>query len=178
MFIDQFKAQLPNGGARPNHFRIELISPIGSLTSDKVELLCKAASLPATTMNDIPVMYRGRAVHVAGEQSFQPWTVTIINADDFHARNVLEQWSDLIQNYDQTNGEKNVASYVRDLTVNQLDRNDNPLYTYIFRNAYPVNVIEIQLTYDAPNQVEEFAVTFMYDYYKPSGVFGGLGNAT
>ena len=170
MFIDQFKAQLPNGGARPNHFRIELISPIGNLTSDKVELLCKAASLPATTINDIPVMYRGRAVHVAGEQSFQPWTVTVINNDAFSARRVLEQWSDLIQNYDATNGEKNVQSYVRNLQVNQLDRNDAVLYTYTFVNAYPVNVSEIQLTYDAPNQVEEFAVTFMYDYYMPSGI--------
>ena len=46
--------------------------------------LVKAAEIPASNLGNIPVPYRGRVLPVAGDRTFDPWTVTIINDTDFH----------------------------------------------------------------------------------------------
>jgi hypothetical protein len=106
--IADFKAQMTGGGARPNQFRVELIFPsyvvAGILASAQAQFLCKAAQLPASTIENIPVQYRGRAVNFAGERTFAPWTVTVYNDTNFNVRNAMERWSNGIQNYQTTNG--------------------------------------------------------------------------
>lgn len=166
MLIQDFKSKLFNGGARPNHFKCIVTLPGGGALQD-IEFLAKASTLPASTLEDIAVYYRGRAVHFAGERSFGGWNVQVINTDDFFIRNAIEGWHDLIQNYRATNGVKAPAQYQVDMRVIQLDRNDLPLKTYKFFNAYPVNIGEIQLSFDIPNQIEEFAVDFVFDYFEP-----------
>lgn len=164
-FISQFKGAMPNGGARPNHFSITLTDPNGKLFNDRVSFLCKAASLPGSTVTDIPVMYRGREVHFAGERVFAPWTVTVINETDFFIRDALEQWHKLIQNYDHTQGMEQFLMYQQTLWVQQMNRDEGVYKTYQFINAYPIEIGDIALTYDANNMIEEFPVTFQYDYF-------------
>ena len=55
--------------------------------------MIKAAELPASNVGDIPVAFRGRILHVAGDRTFDPWTVTIINDVDFGIRSAMERWS-------------------------------------------------------------------------------------
>lgn len=169
MRISDFKSQFPNGGARPNHFRCYLTTP-GNTLINGIEFLAKATTLPASTVEDISVYYRGRAVHFAGERTFAPWSVQIINEDDFRVRNIFEQWHEDVQNYTLTNGIKQPARYTTQMYVIQLDRNDQPLKDYTFVNIYPINVGDIQLSFDVPNQIEEFSVDFVYDYFKPSNI--------
>lgn len=173
--IYDFKTSLSQGGARPNHFRVTLTSPGGNITSfdDKSVFYCKAASLPASTVIDIPVMYRGREVHFAGERTFAPWTVTVINELDFKVRNTFERWLSAIQHNEDTSGREWPTDYQVQLKVEQLSRDnlalsgalDAPVRTYYFEHAYPIEVGEIALSYDIPNAVEEFPVTFVYDYF-------------
>ena len=160
--ISEFKAKLSSGGARANQF--EVYVPI--FDSEDLKFLCKAASLPASTIQDIPMLYRGREVHVAGERTFEPWTITIINETNFNIRSGFEDWMNVISANASTVGSVAPGTYQVDMYVNQLDRNDTgPLMTYHFANAYPTNVSEIQLSYDQGQQIEEFTVTFVYDYW-------------
>lgn len=174
MQISQFKSHMIGGGARPNHFRVTLNRGAVTYSSPEESFLIKAASLPASMIQDIPVMYRGREVHFAGERSFAPWTVQVINDTSFSIRQFFEVWHHDVQSYNATNGREQPAVYQTDLLVEQLGRDNSDsgaetvLYAYDFYNAYPVEVGEIQLSYDAGNQIEEFPVTFMYDWFKPS----------
>jgi hypothetical protein len=167
--IADFKAQLLGGGARPNQFRVELSFPsyvtAGIIAGTRAQFLCKAAQLPAATIEDIPVQYRGRAVHVAGERTFAPWSVTIINDTSFNIRNALESWSNGIQNLTTTNGRTAPREYQVDLDVHQLDRNGAIIKSYRFVDAYPTNISAIALSFDQTNAIEEFECEFTYNYW-------------
>ena len=176
--ISDFKAQLIGGGARANQFRVELSFPsyvtAGSVVGLRAQFMCKAAQLPASTVENIPLQYRGRAVNIAGERTFAPWTVSIYNDVDFGIRNAMEQWSNGIQNLSSTNGRTNPRDYQVDLQVHQLDRNGAIVKTYKFIDAYPIEVGAIALDFDQANTIETFDVTFQYNYWT-SGTAEGSG---
>ena len=178
--ISDFKAQLIGGGARANQFRVELSFPsyvtAGPVVGLRAQFMCKAAQLPASTVENIPLQYRGRAVNIAGERTFAPWTISIYNDVDFGIRNAMEQWSNGIQNLSSTNGRTNPRDYQVDLQVHQLDRNGAIVKTYKFIDAFPVEVGAIALDFVTVNTVETFDVTFQYNYWT-SGTAenGGFG---
>jgi hypothetical protein len=167
--ISDFKAQLIGGGARPNQFRVDLSFPsyvsVGAAIGLNSQFLCKAASLPASTVENMQILYRGRQVNFAGERSFAPWSVTIYNDTTFAIRNAMEKWSDGVMNNAQTNGRVNPRDYQVDLTVNQLDRNGATIKTYVFHDAYPTTIGAITVDYDSNNQIEVFDVEFTYNYW-------------
>ena len=166
--INEFKTRMTGGGARANQFQISISRPpMGLLNGslDNLRFLAKSASLPASTVADIPVNFRGREVHFAGERSFQPWSIEVYNDIDFSVRNAFESWIDSIQNAESTNGTLNPSSYQVDMTVSQLDRNDQIVKTYTFFDAWPTNIGAIQLDWDANNAIELFQVDFSYNYW-------------
>lgn len=167
--IADFKAQMIGGGARPNQFRVELTFPsfvtLGVIAGQRAQFLCRAASLPASTIETISIPYRGRPVNFAGERSFQPWTVSIYNDTTFNIRNALEQWQSGIQQYNTTNGRTNPTDYQVDLSVHQLDRNGATIKTYKFTDAFPTNIGAITLDYEQQNAIEQFDVEFVYNFF-------------
>ena len=116
--IADFKAQLLGGGARANQFRVELTFPsyvtAGAAVGLQSQFLCKAAQLPASVIENVPIQYRGRAVNFAGEKTFQPWTVTVYNDTTFNIRNAMEKWSNGVQNNAATTGITNPLRYQAD----------------------------------------------------------------
>lgn len=177
--ISDFKAQLTGGGARANQFRVELTFPsyvtLGVVAGQQAQFLCKSAQLPASTVENFGVQYRGRAVNFAGERSFAPWTIQVYNDTNFNIRNAMEQWSNGIQNLTGTNGLTNPRDYQVDLQVHQLDRNGAIVKTYKFVDAYPTEIGTIELDYDTVNTIETFPVTFQYNYWTSNTATGGGG---
>jgi hypothetical protein len=175
--IADFKAQMIGGGARPNQFRVELTFPtyvpLGVVAGQRAQFLCRSAQLPASTIEPITVLYRGRPVNFAGERSFQPWTVSIYNDTTFNIRNALEIWQTGIQNYSTTDGRTNPTSYQVDLNVHQLDRGGAIIKSYKFVDAMPVNIGPIALDFDQQNQIESFDVVFVYNYFTSNTGAGG-----
>ena len=176
--ISDFKAQMANGGARPNQFRVTLNFPTGvgeggekvyitkaAEAFAKIPFLCSATSLPGSSVANIPVAYRGRTVNFAGERSFQPWGVTVYTDTDFDIRNAMEQWQSQIQNYASTNGVTQPVAYQADMVVEQLGRDDTVLKTYVFKDAYPTEIGAIGLDFGTDNQIESFTLTFQYNYF-------------
>jgi hypothetical protein len=175
--ISDFKAQLIGGGARANQFRVELAFPTyvsaGPVVGLQTQFLCKAAQLPAATVEDVPIQYRGRAVHFAGERTFAPWTITVYNDTNFSIRNAMEQWSNGVQNFAASTGRTNPRDYQVDLLVHQLDRNGATVKTYKFVDSYPTEVGAIALDFDTANAIETFDVTFTYNYWTSNTGTGG-----
>lgn len=174
--IDSFRAQLAGGGARANQFKVRLAFPgqLGGADQrgavEKAEFMVRAAALPASTLTDIPVAYRGRTTKVAGDREFEDWTITVYNDTDFRIRNAMESWMAAIVNHTGSGGILNSSQYQTTLFVDQLDRNDKVLKTYEFRNAFPKQVTQIDLSFDAQTQIEEFQVTFGLDYWMSSNI--------
>ena len=128
--------------------------------------MCKGAQLPASVMTAIDVPFRGRQLRVAGDRTFEPWTVTIINDTDFAVRDSMERWLNGINNHKANAGLTNPVDYQADLIVDQLDRDGNEIKTYNFRGAFPVNISNIELSYETVDTIEEFTVEFQIQYWE------------
>lgn len=165
--IEDFKSKLRGGGARPNLFKATVNFP--GYAGGDVELtsfLCKTAQLPASVMNVIEIPFRGRQLKIAGDRTFEPWTVTILNDTDFSIRNAMERWMNGINAHQANTGLTNPVDYQADLVVEQLDRDGNSLKTYNFRGCFPTNVSEIEVSYETVDAVEEFTVEFQVQYWE------------
>jgi hypothetical protein len=149
---------------------------LGVVAGQRAQFLCKAAQLPASTIETLPVLFRGRPVNFAGERTFQPWTVSIYNDTTFGIRNALEQWQSGIQNYNTTDGRVNPSEYQVDLNVHQLDRNGAIIKSYKFVDAFPTNISAIGLDYEQQNAIEQFDVEFTYNFFtSATGAASGFG---
>ena len=165
--VDDFKAKLRGGGARPNLFKATINFP--AYAGGGVELtsfLCEAAALPASTMGVITIPFRGRQLKVAGDRTFDVWTPTIINDTDFNVRNAMERWMNGINAHSDNSGLTNPVDYQADLVVEQLDRDGSTIKTYNFRGCFPTNIDPIDLSYDPAAAIEEFSVTFQVQYWE------------
>ena len=178
MSILSFKSQLLGGGARANQFRVELSFPaIVTGTGDaarKGQYLCHAASLPGSQLGIAMAAYRGRDVPLAGERTFQPWSVSVYNDTDFAIRDAFEAWSGKINDVKENTGVTNPMLYTSQVTVIQLDRNDVALKKYTLYDAWTTNIGEIALDFGNNQQIETFPVTFVYTHWTTETIAGGI----
>ena len=172
--IADFKANLIGGGARANQFRVTITPPPGiaiGLDVRRASFLVTASNLPQSQLGEIAVPFRGRNIYVTGDRPApEPWTVTFFNDTDFMVRTAMERWHNGINNFADNTGVTNAADYQTDLFVEQLDRDDTILKTYIFRSAFPVSVGQIDLTNEETTTIETFEVQWRYQHFEPSSV--------
>jgi len=172
--IDDFKANLIGGGARANQYRVTITPPSGiaiGLDVRRTSFLVTASQLPESTLGEIAVPFRGRTIFVSGDRPApETWTVTFMNDTDFMIRNAMELWHNGINDFANNTGVINSADYQTDLIVEQLDRDDTVLKSYIFRSAYPLTIGAIDLSNEEATEIETFEVTWRYQHFEPSGV--------
>ena len=165
--VDDFKSKLVGGGARANLFKVTLNYP--SYVNGDVELtsfMCKGAQLPASIIAPVPVLFRGRQLQLAGDRSFEPWSVTVINDSGMEVRNAMERWMNGMNSNVSNEGLSNPVDYMADAVVEQLDKGGNVTKKYDFRGIFPTNVAAIDLSYDNENAIEEFAIEFQIQYWE------------
>lgn len=175
--INEIRSQLIGGGARPTLFQVQITNPVNGAGDLKVPFMCKAAALPTSNLGTIEVPYFGRKIKVAGDRTFDEWTVTIINDEDFLIRNAMEEWMNSINLHQQNTrlGSSSPSEYKSQASVQQYGKDGQILRTYNFNGIFPTNVSEIAMAWDTNDTIEEFTVTFQYDWWNVSG--GITGNA-
>ena len=197
--LSAFKTRLAGGGARPNIFEValdnfpsEIASYWGSEEKVDFRFFCKTAQLPASNVAAIEIPFRGRTLKVAGDRTFDTWSVTVINDEDFRIRHAFEAWLNLLSKLDNATGAVNPASYMVDANVYQLGRSDKlegtkvrndvsqagpggtptgsgnstVLRSYKFIDIFPTNVSAIDVSYDTTDTIEEFTVEFQVQYFE------------
>jgi len=164
------------------------------LTED-IRFLVKGAQLPGSNITPIEVPFRGRTLKIAGDRTFDTWTVTVINNSDFNLRDAFERWMSFIAKHDSTAGTSAPSSYQRDALVHQLGvpgiqsqtavynetstgdldfaENVPVLRSYKFFGVFPTAISPIDLSYDTTDTIEEFTVELQVQYWK---AYSGTGN--
>ena len=199
--ITNFKSKLAGGGARPNLFEVNIPNfPAAAVGADwdaeTFQFLCKTAALPASNVSPIEVPFRGRVLKVAGDRTFDVWTVTVINDEDFKLRSAFELWMNGISKLDNNTGATNPGSYMTNAVVHQLGRGGSarmenstsnsdiaggtaitPLRTYLFYDIFPTSISAIDLSYDSTDTIEDYTVEFQVQYWTP-GSAQDTGGAT
>lgn len=185
--VSSFAARgLPYGGARASLFEVFLTLPGGvaePTAEQQFTFVCKASSIPTSTVGQIEVPYFGRKVKMAGNRTFENWSVTVLNDEDFLVRNAFELWSSYINSHENNlrNAsvitEQGLASYRTTATVRHYAKTGLfaggttsgdaaiPTREYTFVNIFPINVGNIELNWETTDAIEEFTVEFAYDYW-------------
>ena len=168
-------------GVKPNMFLVDVNFPsVLSKSADDLEttnIMCKSAALPGSNLGVIEVPFRGRTVKIAGDRTFDTWTVTFFNDKDFKLRAFFEEWANKINTHEANTSELFVPNsstgYTADLKVKQLEKDDTTtgsvLRQYTLFYCFPTNVSQIDLAYDSNDQIEEFTVEWQYSYFKAEG---------
>ena len=167
--INDFKAKLAGGGARANQFKVTMPFPGYAQVGGEIEelaFLCRATALPGMTVPGFNVPFRGRAVKLAGDRTIDDWSVTVYNDTNFKLRNAFERWMNGINNMTDNEGIANPADYQVDGFIDHLDRNGNTLKSYTYRGLFPIALDSIPLNYSTNDTIEEFGVTFQFQYFE------------
>ena len=193
--LNEFRTKLSLDGARPNLFQVNMKLPdiaVGGTATkaqSKLSFMIKSAQLPGSTLGTVPVFYFGRELKFAGNRTFPDWTITVINDEDFSIREAFESWMNAINShagnirnqaaYNATGIEG--SSYTADLYVDQFAKNntqgtsnadsgfDGAIKTYKFIGAFPTDVSPIDLDWGSNDTIEEFTVTFSYQWWESTG---------
>jgi len=173
--VSNFRSQMTGDGARPNLFSCsipDLPVNINGVNGSEVafNFMCRAAQLPGSTVNSVPVNYFGRELKFSGNRVFSEWTVTIINDEDFKIRNTFELWmSSLNSHVSNLRSLVEPLSYQKDGNVKQYGKAGNVIKEYKFVGLFPIDVSPIELDWSANDTIEEFAVTFAYQWWQSTG---------
>ena len=182
-FTDAFK-----DGLRPNLFYVTLKESSTAANNVKqlfnnidIQFFCKAASLPASTIGSVEVPFMGRSIKVAGNRTFEDWTITIYNAvttktvtlendqtDTTTTKNLrvpFEKWMSFINSHDTNKGYNRIADYKLNADIQHLDQKGNVINRYRMVGIFPTEVSSIDLAWDSNDTIEEFTVTFALGEY-------------
>ena len=166
--VNNFVNALKGGGARANQFRVSFPALDGS--TGLMEFMARGAQIPAGTMGEGTVPYRGRQVFVPGDRTYDAWTITVFNDSGFTIRGALENWQNQIQDIGaSTTARLEGMSVYRNAEVLHLGRNGELLRTYRLFNAWPTTVDAIDLAFDTNDAIEEFGCTFRFNYMTAIG---------
>jgi hypothetical protein len=167
--ITDFKSKLSGGGARSNLFEVVIsfpsAAPADTNVLDKSRFLIKTAALPASTITPLPVAFRGRVLQVAGDRTFETWSITILNDTDFIIRSAFENWMNTINRVSDNTGVTDTAEYTADAFVYQLDRDGSTLRAYRFYDLFPTSITSIPLSSDTEG-IQEFTVEMQVLYWE------------
>ena len=188
--LTNFKSRLAAGGARPNLFEVNITtadenSYWNETAQEDFQFLCKATSMPTQTIGSVDVPFRGRILKVAGDRTFEPWSVTVINDESFNIRKSFEKWSQAINNLATGVGEVDPGSYMGRGQIRQLSRSatvagatggtatfdsgdQKVVHEYQVEDIWPSEIGSIDLSYESSDAIEEFTVTFQVQYINSS----------
>ncbi len=160
--INQFKANLIGAGPRNNRFEVFI-----PRSGNKIQFLCKTASLPGQTIAPLEMKYKGLTVKLAGDRTFEDWTVAIYNDTEFSARTAIEAWMQDIVPLDSSTVTSTGYEYMVDkATVTQLGRDDSRIATYEFFNMWPTTLAAVELDAEGGDGLTTSDVTFAYSHFE------------
>jgi hypothetical protein len=171
--VNEFRQQITGDGARPNLFEVRMNIPGFAKSQGRVDekfrFMCNTAQLPGTTLGVAPVFYFGREIKLAGNRTYPEWTVNVINDEDFVIRNSMERWianiNDPVQNIRNPVASIVDGGYGVDASVVQYGKRGERIKTYDFYGMFPIDISPIEVSWAANDQIEEFSITFAFQYW-------------
>ena len=175
--LSNFKTALTYGGVRPALFNLTVYKPgtfSGSTMTDvaglnEISTVCNVSAIPPLTVTPIEKQYFGRTVKIPGDIVYGDLSTTIMNTEDYSVRNAIEVWMDKMNSHADNKGFSNNGDWVSDVDLIQYGKDGESLMEYTFIDCWPTTLAEIPLSYDTASDIEQFDVTWAYNYYTQGG---------
>jgi hypothetical protein len=192
--IDQFKATIGKRGgiATTNRFAITITPPNqalfnldgllggGALINDPrdINILCQSCSLPGKlVMTGDYDAYGANPRKYPQSSTQEDVTFNFLLTNDFYAKKIFDKWQNSI--VDQVSQLVSYDSeYKTDVFIQELDKDNTPVYAVRLRDAYPTSVNSVDLTNDNTDTTASVSVTMTYDYFETEKPMKSLINST
>ena len=154
----------------------------GQLVNDPrdVSLLCESCSLPGRQIQTLDKQHMNYRQSIKIPQGYFNEDVNFVFhlTNDYHMKKVFDRWLDLVIN-PETYQVAYRKEFVTDVTIQQLNRQNVPVYGIKLKNAFPVTVNTIELS-NASAENQKLNVTLTYEDYETEGSIassiGGVKN--
>lgn len=176
--INNIRAQLTHGGARPTLFNVQIFNPVNSTGDVKTPFMVEATSVPAMTLGIIQVPYMGRKIKVPGDRTFEEWTVNVICDEDYLIKNAMEEWNNRINTLRGNLRDFPSSSPLQvqsEALLTQYSKTLSPIRQYRMKGLWPAVVGQVELSWNNTDSIITFPVTFAYDWFAPEGATGNAG---
>jgi len=174
--INEMRAALVHGGWRISHFQAIINNPFSNQADQTLPFLCRAAALPGQNIGQIPISYFGRVINVPGDRTYDPWTVTVINDENFRIRDAMEIWSGKMNSLQGNISSTNLINSIKsEGTFIAYGKDGRILRQYTVSGIFPINISPMEGDWSAVDTVGEFQVTFSVDDFRVSGGITGEG---
>ena len=132
-------------------------------------ILCESCSLPGRQIQTIDTQYMGYRQSVKVPQGYFNEDVNFVFhlTNDYHLKKVFDRWLDMIVN-PETYKVSYKKDYVTDVTIQQLNQQNIPVYGVKLKNAYPVTSSTIELN-NSSTDTQKLNVTLTYEDYETEG---------
>lgn len=173
--VNDIRAQLSGGGARASLFEVVMPFPTISnpgAASTKMAFTCKAASIPPSGITPIEVDYFGRKIKLPGaREAFAEWTTTIINDEDFMVYNAVQTWMNAMNSHEGNlpAAGSNPINYQSSADIIHYGKDGSKIKEVTMVNLWPSNLAALELGWENADAIEEFEVTWQYDYWTSPG---------
>jgi len=167
--VNNFRAELVGQGARPNLFEVTVPFPGAANPGDagmKLSFMCKGAQIPGGDIGMVTVPYFGREIKLAGNRTFPEWTITVINDESFDVHSGFVNWMNAINTHQGNEQLLRSEDYQVDAQVLQYGKEGDVIKRITMVNAWPSSIPAIELGWDQNDALEEFTVTWQYDYWQ------------
>ena len=189
--VTALRNKLVGGGARPSLFFSTIYFPSNiesvlkasyGFDTQEISFFIKAASIPESTLGEITKTFLGRDIKLPSiDRTFAPWSVTIMNDENYKIRHFFESWIEYVSPgasifeaesgfgsnaAKSVYGQMQVHQLQKDGGISRLTDDKGPyLGSYYFKDCFPTSVDQITLSWDDKDTIEEFTVTFAYQYW-------------
>ena len=184
--LSNFVGALKDGGSRANQFEVQITGAPSAaqseLTSGDFRFLCQGASVPALTLGEVTVPYRGRQVFVAGDRTYDAWPITVISDTNQKMRAAFEIWQNFIGDIGGVSagnaGSGAPSDYYASATIMQKDRNDQTLRSLHLYDVWPVSVDAMEFSHTTDADIMTFGVSLRFNYMTVSGAGSSASDAS
>lgn len=194
--IDDFKSTIGRRGglAQQNRFAIFMSPPqqtllnldlqnaaanllsgtfsVGGLVNDPrdISMLCETCQLPGRQIltGEKPHLDFRQSVKYVNGYANEDITFTYHLTNDYYVKKIFDKWLGSIINTDTYNL-KYDNEYKTDVTIQQLNAQNIPIYGVKLLNAFPVTVNSIDLNNASTNETQKLSVTMTYEDFVPEG---------
>lgn len=177
--INEIRSQLVHGGWRPSHFQCIITNPYDNAADLKIPFMVRAAQLPTYNLGQIPVYYFGRPVKYPGDRTFEDWTTTVINDEDFVIRNSLEIWHNQMNALQRNVASTNLVNEMKSTGIfTAYGKDGRVLRQYQLNGLWPATIAAVEADWQATDTIAEFQVTWAFDECEVIGGITGDGGGT
>ncbi|MDC0061252.1 hypothetical protein OAJ26_00210 [bacterium] len=189
MSIDQLKATISKKGglSQANRFNVMFTPPQGSLLNSDpatligglasggglsnvvndprdISLLAESVNLPSSQITTLDHIAERQSVKIPYAVIQEEVTMTFLLTNDYYIKNLFDKWGQSIIDL-ETYRVAYKKDIVTDVVIQQLNKQNIPIYGVKLENAFPTTIGGVALSNETADTPNKLTVTFSYDKY-------------